>query len=137
MLRQYLGDMINNHKTRREQQIQLTMSINFSSSKDSNETRTMHNKSHNIEIMMGSETDKTIKKVFQSLVQNHHKYLEETIRRSEFISDSDDLLYYRLQKISLKRGESYIDSPKWLKKNTNNKSGKNDDNCFQYALTLH
>ena len=92
---------------------------------------------YNIEIMMGSETHKTIKKVFQSLVQNHHKYLEETIRRSEFISDSDDLLYYRLQKISLKRGGSYINSPKWLKKNNNNKSGKNDDNCFQYALTLH
>ena len=64
MLRQHLGDMINNHKTRREWQIQLTMSINFFSSKDSNETRTMHNRSHNIEIMMGSETNKTIKIVF-------------------------------------------------------------------------
>ena len=53
--------MINNHKTRREGKIQLTMSINFISSKDSNETRTMHTKSHNIEIMMGSETDKIIK----------------------------------------------------------------------------
>ena len=30
----------------------LTMQINFISSKDSEETRTMHTKSHNIEIMM-------------------------------------------------------------------------------------
>ena len=33
------------------------MSINFISSKDSIETRNMHTKSDNIEIMMGSETD--------------------------------------------------------------------------------
>ena len=32
------------------------MQISFISSKDSEETRTMHTKSHNIEIMMGTET---------------------------------------------------------------------------------
>ena len=61
MITPYLSDMINNLKTRREWKIQLTISINFISSKDSNETRVMHTKSHNIEIMMGSETDKIIK----------------------------------------------------------------------------
>ena len=61
MIRPYLSDMINNHKTRREWKIQLTMSINFISSKDSNETYSMHTKSHNIEIMMGSETAKLLK----------------------------------------------------------------------------
>ena len=40
-----------------EWKIQLTMSIIFISSKDSNETRNMHTKSDNIEIMVGSETD--------------------------------------------------------------------------------
>ena len=35
-------------------------SINFFSSKDSNETRTMHSKSDNIEIMIGNETYKII-----------------------------------------------------------------------------
>ena len=124
MIRPYLSDIINNHKTRREWIIQLTMSINFISSKDSNETRTMHTKSLNIEIMMGSETDKIIKELFKSLLQNYHKDLEETIRRSKFICDSVDLLYYHLQKINLKRGGSYIDSPITNPKN-------NDDNCFQ------
>ena len=38
-----------------EWKIQLTMQIIFFSSKDSGETRTMHNKSRSIEIMMGSE----------------------------------------------------------------------------------
>ena len=57
MIRPYLSDMINDHKTRREWEIQLTIQINFISSKDSEETRTMHTNSHNIEIMMGNETD--------------------------------------------------------------------------------
>ena len=35
-------------------------SINFFSSKDSNETRTMHSKSADIEIMIGNETYKII-----------------------------------------------------------------------------
>ena len=56
---------------------------------------------------------------------------------SEFIFDSVDLMNYHLQKTSLKRARSYIDSPKWLenKKATIN-TKNNDDNCFQYALTL-
>ena len=43
-----------------------------------------------------------------------------------------------LQKISLKRGGSYADSPKWLKnkKATINPKNDDDDNCFQYALTI-
>ena len=38
-------------------EIQLTMAINFISSKDSGETRNMHTKSDNIEIIMSSETN--------------------------------------------------------------------------------
>ena len=57
--------------TRREWKIQLTMQINFISSKDSEETSTMHTKSHNIEIMMGNETDEIIEKLFESLLQNY------------------------------------------------------------------
>ena len=107
----YLSDMINDHKTRIEGKIQLTMQINFISSKDSEETRTMYTKSHNIEIMMGNETDKIIKKLFESFLQNYQKNLEEPMRGSEFVPDSTDLLYYHPQNIGLKRGGSYINSP--------------------------
>ena len=128
--------MINDHKTRREWKIQLTMQINFISSKDSEETRMMYIKSHNIEIMMGNETDEVIKKLFESLLQNYQKNLEEPMRISKFVSDSIDLLYYHLQKISLKRDRFYIDSPEWLKnKKATINPKNNDDNCFQYALT--
>ena len=54
----HLGNTIIKHKTQFERKIQLTMAINFiSSKKDSDETRTMRTKINNVEIMMGSETD--------------------------------------------------------------------------------
>ena len=65
--------MINDHKTQNEWRIQLTMQINFISSKDSEETRTMHTKNHNIEIMESSETDEIIEKLFESLLQKLSK----------------------------------------------------------------
>ena len=51
-------------KTSSEWKIQLTMAINFISSKDSDETRAMHTKSNNIEIMIGSDTNEIIKDLF-------------------------------------------------------------------------
>ena len=83
MINPYLSDIINNHKTRdlvryhsggktwleetsSEWKIQLTMAINFISSKDSDETRTIHTKSNNVEIMIGSETDEIIENLFES-----------------------------------------------------------------------
>ena len=51
--------------------------------------------------------------------------------------DGIDLLSYRLQKTSLKRGKSYIESREWLKnKRATINPKNNDDNCFQYAITV-
>ena len=53
MIRPYLVNIINDYKTQSEWKIQLTAAINFISSKpDSDETRTMHTRSNNIEIMV-------------------------------------------------------------------------------------
>ena len=61
MIRPYLVDMINDHKAKSEWKIQITAVINFISSKpDSDETRIMHVKSDNVEIMTGSETNEVI-----------------------------------------------------------------------------
>ena len=86
---------------------------------------------------MGNETVEIIEKRFWSILQNYLKDLEESMRGSEFNFDSVHLLYYDLQKISLKRGGSYIDSPEWLndKKATINPK-INDDNFLQYALVV-
>ena len=75
----------------------------------------MHSKSDNKEIMMGSETDEIIEELFESLWQIYQEGLEESMKGSEYCFDSVDVLYYNLNKISLSRGESYVDSPKWLK----------------------
>ena len=108
------------------------MAINFISSKDSDEIRTMHTKSNNVEIMMGSETDEIIEELYESLLQLYQKKLEESMRGSGFVYDGVDALYFNLNKISLGRGGSYIDSPKWLKnKMTTINPKNNDDKCFQ------
>ena len=96
------------------------MSINFISFNDSDETRNLRTKSDNIEIVMGDETYQIIDEFFESFSQNDQKDLKESLRGSEFIFDSVDLLYYNLQKTSLNRkGSSYIDCKKlknqWVK----------------------
>ena len=53
-----MSDITNDQKTEGEWKIHLTIAINFFSSKESEETRTMYCKSGNIEVMMGNETDK-------------------------------------------------------------------------------
>ena len=69
------------------------------------------------------------------------EYLDLTYKKkmkgSEFEFDGVNFLYYDFNKISINRGGSYIDSPKWLKdkKSTINPIN-NDYKCFQYAITL-
>ena len=74
----------------------------------------MHSK--NIVILAGYETDDIMEKLF----------------------DTVGVLYYKLHKISLDRGGSYIDSSEWWKnkKATINPKNTKDDKCFQYAITL-
>ena len=103
IIKPYLNDIINDDKTRSlvryhsvnkawveetssEWKIQLTMAINFISSKASDETRTMHTKSNNVEIMIGSE----------SFLQKYQEGLEESMRGSDFVYGSTDILYYNL-----------------------------------------
>ena len=98
----------------------LTIAIKLVSSKGSDETRIMHSKSDIAEIIMNGETDEIIEELFESLLQGYQEGLEEKMKGKEFLLM---VLYYNLNKINLVRGESYIDSPKWLKnKKSNNKS---------------
>ena len=115
------------------------MQINCISSKNFEETRTIYSLSNNIEILMGSETDNIIDELFECLLQKFLKARETSNNRgSEFIHENVGLLHYIFQKISLKRGKSYIKSSKWLKNKraTISPKNKNDDNCFQYAKTV-
>ena len=131
--------MINGHKNQSEWKIQLTAEINFISSKPgSDETRIMHTRSANMEIMIGSDTNEVIEELFKFLLQRYQENLEKKMNGSEFVFDGINALYYDLNKISLNRVGSYIKSPRWLedKEATINPQNKDDDKCFQYALTI-
>ena len=125
MIKPYLRDMIDDYKPKKEWKIKLTMEINFISSKDSEETRTMYTKSHNIEMIQLMKQMILLK----TFGRKNERKLDSF--------DSTDLLYYHLQKIDLKRDGPYIDSPEWLKneKATIN-SKNNDDSCFPLQI-LH
>ena len=59
------------------------------------------------------------------------------MRGSDFEFDGIHLLYYDFNKISLSRGESYIEFAKWIKDKKSTINPKNNDyKCFQYAVTV-
>ena len=76
MIRQYLSNTINDHKTQGERKIQLTKEIIFVSSKVSTEYRTRHTTSDNADIMIGNKTDEIIEKLFEYLLQKSQEGLE-------------------------------------------------------------
>ena len=138
LIEKYLKELINYYKNKGKWKLQLTAEINFVSLKPgSDETRIMHTRSDNEEFMNGYDTDEIIKGLFESFLQKYEENLQHKMKGSEFEFDGVNFLYYDFNKISLNRGGSYIDSPKWLKdkKSTINRKN-NDDKCFQYAVTL-
>ena len=68
------------------------MKINFVSSLDTGEIRTMHSKSKNVKIAIGSETDDIIKEIFESFSKRYQEKLEEGMKDSKFFFESVDLL---------------------------------------------
>ena len=108
MIEPYLRELINDHKNKGEWKIQLTAQINFISLRPgSDETPVMHTRSVNEEFMNGE---------FMNLLQRYQENLQEKMKGLDFAFDGVNYLYYDLNKISISRGGSYIDSPKWLKK---------------------
>ena len=132
LIEPYLRELID-HKNKGEWKIQLTAHINFISLRPgSDETRVMHTRSVNEEFMNGSDTDEIIKKLFR-----YRENLQEKMKGSDFAFEGVNYLYYDLNKISISKGGSYIDSPKWLKDKKSTINPKNNDyKCFQYAVTL-
>ena len=97
----------------------------------------MRAKSNTVKIMMGSETDEIIEELFKFFLKKYQEGLEESMRGSKIIFDSVDALLHDLNKISLSRGGSYIDYPKWLKnKKTKINPKNNDDKCFLYVIVV-
>ena len=76
---QHLYDLINDHRiARRVWKIQISMRVNFISSKDTGETRTIYVWSNNESIMWGSDTNNIIKEFFESFLNNYQEELKLT-----------------------------------------------------------
>ena len=87
--------------------------------------------------MIGDDNDDIIEELFKSFLQKYEENLQNKMRESDFEFDNVKFLYYDFNKISLNRGGSYIDFPKWLKNKKLTINPKNNDHkCFQYAVTL-
>ena len=134
-IRPYLKD-INNLKKSDPRRLELTIANNFISSIDNDEGRVMHSKSDNIGIMIDDEANEVIKELFVPLKNRYQNNYESM--NSEFVFDYITLLYYKCHKINPNRGESYKNSPDWIKnkKAIINPINKKGNKCFQYTITV-
>ena len=117
--------------------IQLAIAINFISSKDAEEECVMHSRSDNINLTSCNDVNEGFDKIFKSLRSRYQLNLDSSMRGSDFTFNSVQLIYYKCHKVNFKRGDSYIDSPDWIKRKKATINPKNTDyKCFQYAASL-
>ena len=139
--------MINNHRNARGKKnsklgvwitgvwkIQIPMPVDFISSKDTGETCTIYVWSNNVSIIQGRDTDDIVRQLFRSFFPNYQEELK-IIKRSDFVFEIGELIDYKLHRVRLSRGGSYIKSPEWLanKKSAINPKNKNDNECLWWS----
>ena len=120
----YPRDIIINLQNSDKWEIQLAIAINFISSKDTEEERVMHSNSDNMKFTSWDDANEVVDELPKSLRSKYQEKLETSMKGSDFIFDSIQLLYYKCHKKFFKRDGSYIDSPDWIKKKKSNKSKK-------------
>ena len=145
MIRPYLRDLINGHKPteelnndgdseRVEWKVQVVMQNNCISTKDFEETQTIYSASKPVEIFMGTDTDDTIDRFFDTFLQRFQQGLvTSNDRGSGFTNKNVAFVYYYFQKIVIQRVESFIMSPELIvnKGATINPKNEKDNKCFQ------
>ena len=88
--------------------IQLTIKINFISSKNSEE-HVMHSNSENITFTSYNDANKVDDELFESLRSRCQDNLEKSVTGIKFIFDL-------VHKVNFRPGSSCIDSPDWIKR---------------------
>ena len=73
--------------------IQLTMAINFMSSKDTEEKHVMHSTSDNIKLIPHNDANEAVNELFELLCSKYLDNLEISMRGSDFIFASVQLCY--------------------------------------------
>ena len=85
--------------------------------------------------MWGRDTNDNIKKLFEPFLHHYQEKLK-TIKGSDFAFENIYLMDYKLHRVRLKKGGSYIKSHGWLlhKGTTINPKNENDDNINQNII---
>ena len=78
--------------------IQLTIAINFISSKHTEEERVMHSSSDNIKFTSYNDANEVANELFESLHSKYQDNLETWIKGSDFVFYSVQLMHYKCHK---------------------------------------
>ena len=99
---------------------------------------THFSKSDNIICLPSSDTNEIINQLLTSLYEKYEQDLTISHASSSFSYESVEELNIHFNKIDLKRGASFIETPKWLKskKATINPKNAHDVYCFMHAITI-
>ena len=99
---------MNNLKKSDTRKIQLTVAINFISSKDNDEEHVIHSKGDTIEVMINDKANfetkkyqkihKVILKFFRSFLNRYQNCLETSMTDNDFIIECVHLFYYKKNK---------------------------------------
>ena len=92
------------------------MQVNFSSIVDERKIDVMHTKIDNIEMLKGYSTNDIIDKLYTTLINRYQEGLENKMSGSNYVFDNVHLLDIHLNKISIRRGSTYIKTPDWIVK---------------------
>ena len=103
-IKHYLRDIIVNLQKFDTCKTQLTNAITFISFKVVDEEHVINSKINDIELMPCDNENEVANELFESLRSRYQIGLETSMRGSDFIFDSIQLLYYKCDKINFKCG---------------------------------
>ena len=88
--------------------------------------------------MPSSNSNEILGQLLTSLYEKYQGELQLSQESSSFVYESVEECNIHFNKIDLRRGASFIDTPDWLKPKqaTINPQNKNDVYCFMYAATI-
>ena len=95
-----MRNIIINLQNSNARKIQLTIAINFISLKDAEEEHVIHSSSGNIKFTPYSDANDEFDKPFKSLPSRYQENLEISMKRSDLIFESVQLLYCKCHKVS-------------------------------------
>ena len=110
-IKPYMRNIIVDFQNSDTWKIQVTIATNFIYLKEAEEECVMHSRSDSIKLTSYNDVNKVDDERSESLRSRYQEYLETSMKRSDFILDSVQLMFYKCHKVNVRRVDSNIDSP--------------------------